>query len=72
MSGSKQLKRSIIDLLEHVQRRSGGHNGLNIYDLTTQLDADLSAVKSAVNSLYLEGTVQVNETIGLRIVRLKG
>jgi transcription initiation factor IIE alpha subunit len=50
---------------------SSFHNGLRTSDICEKLGCDFREVKDVLNQLYLEGVIEIKNTINFKTVRLR-
>lgn len=65
------MKYKLLQILTEQYEKTGGHNGLRTSDICEKLGCEFREVKDVLNQLYLEGVIEIKNTVNFKIVRLK-
>lgn len=65
------MKDRILQILTEKHRVCGIHNGCRTSDLCEQLGVPFREVKDALNQLYLDGKIEIKNSINFKFIRLK-
>lgn len=65
------MKEKIVQILTEQYRKSGIHNGMRTSDICEKLGCDFREVKNVLNQLFLEGVIEIKNSVNHKFIRLK-